>query len=154
MDEIKRLLNLVQAQGHDVWIGDPASPEAMAKLEDAMQVALPGSLRLFLTTYGVLGVYDNFLSGIVDDDPLDTDGGGIYSDTLALREYGEVPESFWVIRVHEDGAYCIDTSKPTDDGEFAVVNYEYGSCQHDRILAKSYTDFVCRWFFASWASES
>ncbi len=155
MDEIIRLVGIVQAHGHEVWIGGGASTTAVSELENAMGVALPPTFKSFLTTYGALGVYDNFLSGIINDEPLATECGCIYGDTLTLRDRGDdVPTSLWVIRVHADGAYCIDTSRPTENGEFAVVNYEFHSNQHKDILARSYPEFVCKWFLEGRATDT
>ena len=153
MDEIDRLLQLVRIQGHDVWVGGPASTTSVAQLQEAIGVTIPLSLGAFLTKYGALGVYDNFLSGIVENDPLSTDCGGIYGDTLVLREDPATPKCLWAIYRHEDGAYCIDISRPVHDGEFAIVNYEHGSNQHNEILTVSYWDFAKRWFLQGWVDE-
>ena len=153
MNEIDRLLRLVQAQGHDVWIGGPASSAAVTELQESIGVAIPNSLHAFLTTYGALGVYDNFLSGIIKNLPLAKTAGGIYGDTCLLREDSNVPPKLWAIRPHEDGAYCLDISHPTNSGEFAIVNYEHGSHQHDTTLAETYEEFVCKWFLHGWTTE-
>lgn len=153
MDVVSLLLQHVRMKGHDVWVGEPATEDAIAQLQAVIGVDIPPSLRTFLTNYGALGIADNFLSGIIDNEPLSTDAGGIYGDTLNLRESGDAPQSLWVICSHEDGSYCIDTSRPAQNGEFAIVNFEHGSQQHGVVLTESYLDFVQRWFLQGWDVE-
>ena len=153
MDDIDHLLQQLRELGHDVWIAGPATLESVSLLQSAIGFEMPRSLKAMLATYGALGVYDDFLSGIIDNRPLTTSAGTIYGDTMLLREDPKVPREFWSICPHQDGAYCIDFNRPTHGGEFAIVNFEHGSVQHSEILTDSYWDFVRRWFLEGWARE-
>ena len=111
-------------------------------------------IKEFLEIYGALGIYDNFISGIIDNNPLEVAAGGIYGDTIVLREdFDDIPKSLWVISKHEDGAYCLDTSNPTQNGEFAIVNCEYGYNGKPNVVAKNFSDFLCKQFLEGWANN-
>ena len=38
-------------------------------------------------------------------------------------------------------------------GELAIVNYEGGSRQPDKPVARSFEEFLCEWFLEGWADE-
>ncbi|HFQ5433831.1 SMI1/KNR4 family protein [Vibrio mimicus] len=148
MEEVKLLINTAISNGHDVWVNGGSSSESISLLEHAMGLTFPMSLRNFLVSYGGLGIYDNFISGIVSEDSLELSGGGIYADTMFLREdFPDLPKSYWVIQVHEDGAYCIDTASKSRGDEFHIVNFEYGQSQ---IVSDSFSAFLEDKFFAPW----
>jgi len=73
-------------------IGGGASTRAVSELENAIGISLPPTVKSLLTTYGALSVYDDFLSGIIDDEPLSTESGCLYGDTLTLRDGGATVE--------------------------------------------------------------
>ncbi len=151
MKKVPELLKEVEANGYDVWVGGAASPGAVAELEGGLGIELPPTLKAFLVVYGAIGVEDSFVSGIVGDDPLAKKAGGIYGDTLFMRQdFAGMPASLWVVQKHEDGAYCMDANRPTADGELAIVDYEGGSAEY---VASSFDEFLCDWFLDGWAEE-
>ena len=153
MNEFDRLLELVKSQGHDIWIGGPAADSSVTELENAIGASIPDSLSRFLTTYGTLAINDCYLSGIIDNRALHEKVGSIYGDTILLRDASDAPPQLWAVYPHADGAYCMDISRPTGNGEYGIVNYEHGTIQHDKTLADSYDDFVCQWFLKGWTTE-
>ncbi len=97
-DDIERLIRKIRSNGHEVWIAGPVSPEAIAGLESLIGSQLPSSYKAFLAAYGGLGIYDSFVSGILDNDPSRMEVGGLYADTMFLREdASEIPSSLLII---------------------------------------------------------
>ncbi len=154
MNQVAELLEKVKARGHDLWIGGSASPGAILELERKVGVELPATLEVFLAEYGAMGIGDDFISGIIDNEPLAMQAGGIYADTLFMKQdFPDMPASLWVVAKHEDGAYCMDVGRPATSGELAIVNYEFESFQHEKRIASSFEEFLCEWFLATWAEE-
>jgi len=154
MEEVEVLLEKIRTNGHEVWVNGATSSDAIVELEKEMKVELPESLRLFLTNYGAIGIYDIFISGIIENNPLDDSAGGIYSDTKYMKEeFADMSDSLWVISKHEDGAYCIDISKSRKNGEYAIVNLEYGNTQNPTVVSQSFSEFLCEWFLKGWAND-
>lgn len=155
MSEISTLLAAAKSNGHDVWVAGPVAAHAISKLESAIGIPLPKTLTAFLAECGAIGIGDCFLSGIVGDDPLAIESGNIYGDTMIMREeFPDFPPELWVLLRHDDGAFCLDSGRSTDNGQYAIVNYEIGSIQHDRPLTWDYNDFVLRWFLSPWTEQS
>ncbi len=154
MSRVAEAVEKVKAGGHDLWIGGPASPAAILELGKELDVELPDTLKAFLSEYGAIGIDDDFISGIVDNEPLAMQAGGIYADTIFMRQdFPDMPAGLWVIKKHEDGAYCMDAGRPSASGELAIVNYEFESHQHEKRIASSFEEFLCEWFLESWADE-
>jgi hypothetical protein len=61
---------------------------------------------------------------------------------LEFRRHDSFPRGFVVIGKHEDGAYCLDTTRQTTDRENPVVNFEFGSIQHESPIASSFKDWL------------
>jgi hypothetical protein len=103
---------------------------------------LPPSVRSYLQEFGCVSLGDVHLSGIVGNDPYAAEGGSIAFDTAQLRATApELPPSYWVVLVHEDGAYCLDYSV-RNEGEPRVVNFERGSSSP---VAQSFSEFVANY---------
>jgi hypothetical protein len=118
----------------------------VAVLEGSLGVSLPPSYAGFLTSYGALGVGDSFVSGIIDDDALDRTGGSVLGDTLWFRGHDNFPRGFVVVGKHEDGAYCLDTTRQTANREYPVVNFEFGSTQHESPVALNFEDWLIQFY--------
>jgi hypothetical protein len=126
--DIDELINKSNEQGNEVWISGGVEELAIETLESKIGFRLPESYREFLKKYGGIGVYDNFISGIVKKDPLEMRGGNMYADTLFMRDdySGQytVPDYLWVVEKHEDGAFCFNKNLKTGSDELAIINYE------------------------------
>ena len=106
---------------------------------------LPSSYKDFLQNYGAIGISDFFVSGVINDNAEKASGGNIINDTNTLRENG-APDSLIVISMHEDGAYCLDYSKITPSGDIPVVNFEFGSIQHETPVAQNFSKWLKDFF--------
>lgn len=146
MKTVDELFASFRRNGADVWIAGGATSADVATLESALRITLPPSYATFLRTYGAASIGDQAVSGIIDSAPLDESGGSAFGDTKRFRESSTFPPSFVVISEHEDGAYCIDTTHFTVEGECAVVNFEFGSVQHKVPVADTFLDWLA-WFY-------
>jgi hypothetical protein len=146
MPDISSLIAERQQEGHDVWIPGGASGDQLVALEQALGLSLPPSYAAFLTRYGALGLGDSFVSGIIDNDALDQSGGSVLGDTLRFRTHLAFPRGLVVIGKHEDGAFCLDTTRQASDREYPVVNFEFGSTQHASPVAANFEDWLIHFF--------
>lgn len=143
VDDIEHYLQQASNRGDDVWRSQAASTAAVEQLQAAIDYPLPEALRHFLLRYGALGVNDRFISGIIDNQPLEEEGGNLLADTAFLREeQPSLPPHFLVIQSHEDGAYCLDLSQPAHP---SVVNFEWGQSHK---FADSFEQFLEHFFYA------
>ncbi|WP_295931469.1 SMI1/KNR4 family protein [uncultured Xanthomonas sp.] len=108
----------------NAWVAGGANPKQIAALEAALRVTFPTSYRLFLASAGGAAIGDNFVSGIIDDDPLSLGGGSLFGDTVNAREEQQLPAHLLVIQSDVDAPYCIDTSANPVRGEVPIVCYE------------------------------
>ncbi|WMS89024.1 SMI1/KNR4 family protein [Pleionea litopenaei] len=142
--DIQNKIDIVRKNGHEVWVSGGVSLDAIETLEDKMGIQLPILLKEFLLEFGALGIYDCFLSGISELDPLSLSGGNIYADTCFLREdYPNLGENLWVLQLNEDGAYCLDTAEKSSNGEFAIVSFESGN---SKVVYNSFPEFLTGYF--------
>ncbi|MBN6207503.1 SMI1/KNR4 family protein [Ralstonia pickettii] len=147
MDAIDKLIEKARGTGAEVWIAGPATTADIDEVERALQVGFPPSYREFLANYGAMSLGDNAVSGITDEGPLLGNGGGVHYDTLRLRAEAALPVQLVVVGVHEDGAYCLDTSRRMLGGECSVVNFQYRSNQHDVPIAADFHQWLLRFVF-------
>ena len=158
---IQELVEKSNKCGEEVWIAGGASELAISTIENAIGVRLPNSYREFLKQYGGLYVIDKGISGIVNENPLAMEGGGIYADTIFMRQtYSsqyDVPDYLWVLQVHEDGAYCFNFKLNTVDDEFGIVNYEpyLPESTFSDAIALTFSEYIEQRFFSflSFAGE-
>jgi len=126
--DIDELIRKSNERGDEVWVSGGVEEHAIETLEAKIGFRLPASYREFLKEYGGIGICDNFISGIVEKDPLKMGGGNMYADTLFMREdYAgqySVPDYLWVVEKHEDGAFCFNKNLKTEPDELAIINYE------------------------------
>lgn len=149
MKTIDTRLASIRQGGADVWIAGGATSADVEMLESALRTQLPPSYVLFLRTYGAFFIGDRAVSGIIESSPLSEGGGSTFGDTMRFRESPNFPPSFIVISEHEDGAYCIDTTRVTAEGECVVVNFEFGAEQHKVPVADNFLDWLMRFYLGS-----
>ncbi|WP_417762996.1 SMI1/KNR4 family protein [Shewanella sp.] len=143
MTDMEHFLQQAAASGDDIWYSQPASADAIAQLQSAIGYPLPEPLCQWLSRYGAIGVGDRFISGIIDNQPLEMEGGNIFADTAFLRdEQPSLPPHFVVIQCHDDGAYCLDLS---DKSCPPVVNFEWGNSNK---FADSFEQFLEHFCYA------
>lgn len=118
--------------------------EVVAGLEQALGVTMPPSYRQFLLRYGGLGIGDSFISGIVEDNPLDEGMGSLFGDTQRFRQDYGLPEHLLVVQADEDAPYCLDTSHPGPGGEYPLVSFELHS-QQASSLAPTFGQWLTEW---------
>ena len=150
---IEQLVARLQENEDEFWRSVPASQASIAVVEQRLGVTLPPSYKRFLTEYGAMAVCDDCITGIIDDEPDTEVGGNILSDTSVFREEESFPSGFVVICKHEDGAYCLDFSRVTPSGEVPVVNFEFGSIQHEVPVSKNFREWFLDFFLRSWIEE-
>jgi hypothetical protein len=146
MTDIASLIAERRKEGCEVWIAGRATNDQLAALESALGVSLPPSYATFLSIYGALGIDDRFVSGILGNDALDQSGGSVLGDTVDFQRHKEFPRGLVVINKHEDGAFCLDTNRQTQEREYAVMNFEFGSIQHGTPVALSFHDWLVGFF--------
>ncbi|WP_339846687.1 SMI1/KNR4 family protein [uncultured Halopseudomonas sp.] len=150
---IQSLIDRSNQQGDEVWISGGASELAIIVIEQAIGAKLPSSYRNFLKEFGAIYAMDAGISGIVEDDPLAMSSGGIYADTMFMRDEFKdqyvVPDYLWVLKKHEDGAFCFNINIPTIGDEYAIVNYEphLPESTHSEVLAATFSEYMQEWFF-------
>lgn len=155
MFDVDVALKNAKKNGNDVFVGKPASSGSIKQLEELLQIQLPDSYKLFLSIYGTIGIHDNILEGIWDDNPLSN--SGIYGSTLEMRGWiegqYEIQPNLWAIKVHEDGAYCVNTDIKLPNNELAIVNYEpyLPKKTFSDVLASSFPEYLEKWFFHCYA---
>ena len=144
-DLVAQLVESARRRQMDVFVGGPASEDAIAVVEQHIGRPLPQEFRAYLSHFGCISLGDTHLSGILANDPLAPEGGNMLFDTAQLRaEQPNLPGSHWAILTHEDGAYCLDFSAQAA-GEPAVVNFEHG---HSMVVAQSFRHFVASYLQA------
>ncbi len=153
MIDIDEKLKEAKENGDDITVGKPASKASIQRLEKLIETELPTSFKKFLSTYGYIGVHDQFIEGIFDDNP-DEETCGMYGATLEMRKwvaesYDEIEPNLWVIKLHEDGAYCVNTDIKLPGNELAIVNYEpyLPKESFNEVLARSFEEYLEKWFF-------
>lgn len=147
MEAIDKLIEKARGSGTDVWIAGPATTADINAVECALQVEFPPSYREFLANYGAMSFGDSAVSGITDEGVLVGNGGSVHFDTLRLRAEAGLPVQLVVVGVHEDWAYCLDTSRRMLGGECSVVNFEYHSNQRDAPIAADFQQWLVRFVF-------
>ena len=158
--DIQKCIDKANRLGNEVWLAGPASEESIVTLEKMMGVKLPESFRSFLLKYGAMGIYDSYIAGVTDEDPLKIQMGWVYGHTMIMREnykdQYEVPNYLWVLEPHEDGAYCFNVNIKTDGDEIGIVNYEpyLAESTFSEVLARSFPEYLEKWYFPSYIEES
>lgn len=125
--QISNLIEQITENGEKVqWFGG-ADDKAVAGLEKALGVKLPPSYVAFLKKFGGGGGCLPEISGIAANKPFKKRRhdypASVYHDTLHLRENLGGPNHHVVVWALEEWDYwCLDTSKPGNDGECPVVS--------------------------------
>lgn len=137
-ESAKKLMRL----GQEVAFAGPQQERHIVALETALQVKLPPSYRSFLQHIGGGGTMGGQISGIYDSDPMGIYAGGVYSDTLRYRDDCGLPSNLLVIFALDDSfAWCLDMSRPREDGECPVVFYDCVQTKVTKTLFSSFGDF-------------
>lgn len=144
MDEIDTLIAQIQSTRRNVWVAGPQPESAIVELERVLGFALPPSLRRFVARFGGLGVGDNFISGVIDAQPLAMEAGSLYGDTLRFREEFELPKELLVVQADEDAPHCLNSGDIRSEGEFAVVCFELHS-GHCQTISPSFGEWLVEW---------
>ncbi len=152
MSEVDDLITQVRERGCDLWLAGPQTEAAIATLEQTLSIILPPSYRSFLARFGGAAIDDSIVSGIIDSMPLEHQCGWLYGDTLRFQEDWDLPANLLVIQPDEDAPYCLDTSKPNQNGEHPVVCYELHS-KHVRQIAENFEIWLVEWFLRPRANE-
>ncbi len=124
-----------------------AGPKSLAKvasLERALAVTLPPSYRDFLQRYGAVSHFGSYICGIWHADPLRATDGSVYNETIQFRTEDDLPAYLIVIEADPDAPCCIDTRKPSTDGECPVVCYDLHARQSEQIAA-NFEAFAQEW---------
>jgi len=133
MDKIEKMLDMIKANGDDVWVAGPQPETAVADLERKLGYKLPPSYRNFLLRYGSLKIFDTVISGIIDG-KYEGDGAGlVVDDTDRYREEFHLPRHLLVVQPDEDAPYCLATSTPDAKGEYPLVCYDLQTGDVDPI---------------------
>lgn len=119
------LITRARATG-DLEYSQPASRESIDKLAEELKVKLPVSYEVFMGTYGVMEFGGFRVSGIYANDPIRTNEGCAYGDTIRSRERFGIPEAYVVVEYDQDGEilYCLDTTVLNATGECPVIFYD------------------------------
>jgi hypothetical protein len=142
------LLQMLKAEGVEIWSSEPASEFSINLLEKELKVVFTPQYRLFLRNYGALSVSDIFVAGIVDNSPLQEEGGGLLYETNRLVQMsGSVPVGLVAISRHEDGAYCLDVTSKGYSDEFTVVNFDASEGWNPYPVGTCFVDFFIRRVF-------
>jgi hypothetical protein len=144
MNTVVQLIAARRKDGHEIWLAGGASEDQVAALERALGLSLPPTYSNFLKMFGALSLDDHHVSGIVGNNAVKEQGGNVLWDTSRFRKEKEFPAGLIVIGKHEDGAYCLDSSRGSADQEFPVVNFEYGSIQHEKPVARNFLEWLIR----------
>lgn len=157
MSRVEELIEKMRELGNEPEFFGPQSRESISTLETALGVTLPPSYVEFLETYGGGGVGDSSISGIFGGQPLMTNNGCTYGDTVRWRDEYGLPDHLVVI-MDQDGeeAVCLDTQR-TDGGEAAVVRVDlFGGgtpkARTPRKEAASFAEFFEN-YLEMWAIE-
>lgn len=139
---IEQLIAEIESLGEVFTWHGPQSEASVAELERILDVKLPPSYRAFLLRYGGGGIQAyTGISGIWANEPMRTDGGTAYGDTLRMREERGLPLHLIVIERGDEHfpPMCLDTSRREPDGEYPVVGFRLPSrtISHD-----SYANFA------------
>jgi hypothetical protein len=129
--------------GHDnaCRIAGPADESVIAAAEEALGCAFPPSYRNFLRTFGGLaipphlGIVHDFVglrsTGDVDD---------VVRRTLRAREERKLADHLVVVGMGAQYQewFCLDSSRPTSNGEYPVVLYD---ARDNALDQQFYDDF-------------
>lgn len=142
MVDYDELVGMITATGKEVfWLG-AASKKQVEHVEVLLGVALPGSFRSFMESYGGGGVIGAEISGIEDNNAELESGGTVVGDTKTCRNRYHLPTHLVVIYFHDDEVcWCLDTNENVD-GECSVVSYNIFTRKVDRVIAKDFPSFM------------
>ena len=136
MSQIEQLLNKLSAI-EGFCSGTPASDEAIAALENELNIELPFSYKVFLKRFGwvQMEMSDGVtIAGIHNSDPYNVTAS-IFHNTSWYREQQSLPNNLLIIQPNEDAPYCFNTAIKNAKGEYQVVCYELHNTNYSEIAA-------------------
>ena len=147
--KVTRLPALLPDNGFCVHWGAPCTPQAIATVEDALNVRIVGSFRHFLLRYGGGGLDTFPIAGIDPKDPLASGVHGVYGGSCYYREPwvpAPLPAHLIVIQRDADDnePFCLDTSRIIN-GENPVVLFYHQSTGRIEDIAQSFTSFYAEY---------
>ena len=142
MVAIEQFIARLSSTNPSFRVSGPQSESAVSAVEQALGVSLPQDYRSFLRQFGALHLPGEGISGIWDGDPLLSNEGSAYGDTMRLRADFHLSPRFVVVEPDAEAPYCLDT---TDIGEACpVICYELAHGTLSRI-APSFQHFLSEW---------
>lgn len=133
-------LKLRLSNFEDVDFSGPVSEEEIAAAEAELGFKLPPEFRSFIAGFGCGGVGPESFLGLGGENHLDV----VWMRNKLSEKTSGPPLNLIPIRSDGFGNYdCLDISKPTEHGEFLIVQWVHGSGndQEPGMLAKSYFDW-------------
>ncbi len=141
-----KILERLESLFSDRETAGSATKTQIQEVEEALQVTLPTSYRVFLSEYGAGWLDAPYtIAGIRPDPepgepPLHSD---VLSDNLAIRRQDRTGFFQKLVLISTDGGECyiyLDTSKTNADGECPVIVIAPGIDAF--VIAPSFIDFV------------
>lgn len=126
---------LVFNHGTPLELAGPISEDHIAAAEEELGVVFPPSYRTFLRHFGAGNVHFMEIYGIPGD--------RLWGDVVMMTQLASPALPNHYVKLSEDFggcAYCLDTSRPTENGECPVVTVAEG--MKDRVVANSFLDFL------------
>jgi hypothetical protein len=116
IEALEEQLAELQDLGREVFVGLPASDDAISACESALGVVLPASYRDLVATYGWLELGGVAIFGLEKAEV----------QTLSARALSDLPTSCVVVEIADaQGALlCLDTAQPRADGESAIIRFQ------------------------------
>ena len=138
----------VKEAGEELEFAGKQNKNSIRILETQLGIKLPASYVEFLEQYGAGGIVGAWISGICDNDPLKTDYGFVYGDTLRTRIDFNLDTHFIVIfRDEIDLIWCLDTRHLDENGEYPVVSIDVYNGNMVEKTANSFGDFFEEYLF-------
>jgi hypothetical protein len=139
-----KLIERVIAAGEELeWYG-PQTQIAIEELSNVLGVDLPVSFRAFLAEYGGGGVVGEWISGIVDGDPVNPVMGSVFGDTMRCRGRHNLPGGLVVVFSQDDDEvlWCLDADARNSAGECPVVAFDITGHEPQRPISPSFSVFI------------
>lgn len=122
MNYFDLLIERIRSLGEEITFSGPQTPESIALLENALEVNLPPSYRRFLSVYGAGGTKGDWIAGIYNNDPLRSNDGYAFGETLRMRQNYQLPLGLVVIQSSPpEIVWCLDVRNLESGQEAPVV---------------------------------
>jgi hypothetical protein len=145
IEEVRRIINEVEAQREDVEFFGPQSAEVIVSVEKALNVSFPEDYRVFLREFGGGGTYSDPISGIWPKNPFELGSGSVFGDTIRARADNALPHAYIVVRRYQDiyGLWVMNTTMTRSDGTSPVFSFPWNGVESEcEEVANSFSLFV------------